>query len=65
MVFFEGDIEDDQVLKKSIGKFDFVIMSDLLCHSRNISKLLRNVAKICRDDTRIVISYHSPLWNFS
>ena len=64
MVFFEGDIEDDQVLEKSIGKFDFVIMSDLLCHSRNISKLLRNVAKICRDDTRVVISYHSPLWEF-
>lgn len=64
MAFFEGDIEDDEVLKKLRGKFDFVIMSDLLCHSRDISKLLRNVTEICSDDTRVVIGYHSSLWEF-
>ncbi|MBD3391371.1 MAG: glycosyltransferase [Chitinivibrionales bacterium] len=42
--------------------FDFVILSDVLGNLLDIQQALDNVRTACSDETRIVINYHSILW---
>lgn len=56
--FRQADIETTTFEKK----FDFVILSDLLGTLLDIQQALENLRSACDDHTRVVIHYHSILW---
>lgn len=43
-------------------KFDFVIISDTIGYFEDIQKSLDQVYKLCKNDTRIIITYVNFLW---
>jgi SAM-dependent methyltransferase len=43
-------------------KFDYVVMQDLLGHLDDIWLAFRNLRKVTRPDTRVVITSYNPLW---
>ncbi len=42
--------------------FDFIVISDTLGYIEDIQELFRSILKVCTPETRIVINYHSFLW---
>ncbi len=44
-------------------KFDVVILSDALAYFEDIQQAFRELKKVCTPSTRIVLTYHSFLWN--
>jgi len=42
--------------------FDYVLMSDLLGNLLDIQQALENVRSACHDETRLIVNYHSILW---
>jgi SAM-dependent methyltransferase len=56
--FAQADIESSCFEEK----FDHVLMSDLLGDLLDIQQALNNVRTACSDDTRVVVTYHSILW---
>jgi SAM-dependent methyltransferase len=44
-------------------KFDFVILSDAVGYFEDIQQAFRELKKVCSPSTRIIITYHSFLWN--
>lgn len=56
--FVQADIEDTDFCEK----FDFVLLSDLLGDLLDIQRALDNVRTACTEATRVVISYHSIVW---
>ena len=44
-------------------KFDYVILSDAVGYFEDIQKAFRELERVCTPATRIVITYHSFLWN--
>jgi len=47
----------------SIGeKFDFVLLSDTVGWIEDIETVFGRLHSVCHPDTRIVLSYHAPLW---
>ncbi len=43
-------------------KFDFIILSDLVCYLEDCQETLTNLHKWCHKNTRLVISYHAWHW---
>ena len=56
--FFQSDIETTTFDRK----FDFIVLSDLLGMLLDIQQALENIRSACDEHTRIVIHYHSILW---
>jgi SAM-dependent methyltransferase len=56
--FFQADIEQTRFDES----FDFVVMSDLLGDLLDIQQALENVRSACTGETRVIITYHSILW---
>lgn len=56
--FRTGDIEALDVEEK----FDFVVMQDLLGHLDDIWLAFRNLHKVTKAETRVVITAYNPLW---
>ena len=46
----------------SEGKFDFIIISDTIGYFHDIQKSLESIHSFCKPETRVIISYFSPLW---
>ena len=60
--FVEADIEK---LSKTIGsetKFDFVIICDTIGYLEDITDTLDSLHCFFNEDTRLIVSYYSPLW---
>ena len=60
--FIEADIEK---LPKNIGnktKFDFVIICDTIGYLEDITDALDSFHHFFTEDTRLIVSYYSPLW---
>ncbi len=60
--FIEADIEQ---LPKNISnktKFDFVIICDTIGYLEDITDTLDSLHHFFKEDTRLIISYYSPLW---
>jgi SAM-dependent methyltransferase len=55
-------VQDDVERMSLKEKFDYVIISDTLGYLEDIQKAFQQVRKICHSDTRIVVTYHSFLW---
>jgi len=55
-------VQDDVETMSLKEKFDQVIICDTLGYLEDIQKAFQQVRKICHPDTRIIVTYHSFLW---
>ena len=60
--FIEADIEKLPVNLSNKIKFDFVIICDTIGYLEDITETLENLHQFFNEDTRLIISYYSPLW---
>ena len=61
--FRVGDVESLKELKLTTeGPFDFIILSDTLGFLDDCQAMLDQLHDLCDEDTRIVVSYYSHLW---
>ena len=60
--FFCSDIISFRKKFISPTKFDFIIISDTIGYFNDIQKTLESIHDFCKPETRIVISYFSPIW---
>jgi SAM-dependent methyltransferase len=56
--FEQGDVEE----RDFDETFGFVVMSDLLGDLLDIQRSLDNVRSACDEETRVIVTYHSVLW---
>jgi len=56
--FLEADVESVTFTEK----FDYIVLSDLLGNLLDIQQALENLRSACHEETRLVINYHSILW---
>jgi SAM-dependent methyltransferase len=62
LTFVLGDAEDPATLASIQGPFDYVVIADTIGMFEDIDGTLRLVHQLCAPSTRIIISYHSHLW---
>ena len=43
-------------------RFDLIILSNIIGYVENILLLLKQLHKICRERTKIIVTYHNYLW---
>ena len=60
--FAVGDIEDEAVIARIEGPFDYIILSDTIGMLDDIETALRQLQPLCGPDTRLIIAYYSHLW---
>ena len=60
--FVEADIEDAEAMEAVTGTFDYILLSDTIGSLDDCQRTLGALHRLCRRDTRIVISYYSYLW---
>ena len=60
--FYVGDINESSKLFKDEKKFDYIIITDTIGYFQDVQKTLELLHTYCSEETRIVISYFSPLW---
>ena len=58
LCFIQGDAES---LPFKAG-FDFILLSDLAGHLRDIQQTFSAIRDICHDHTRVIINYYNFLW---
>ncbi len=58
LCFIQGDAES---LPFKAG-FDFILLSDLAGHLRDIQQAFSAIRDICHDHTRVIINYYNFLW---
>jgi len=61
--FYCNDIISDNKKLLSEGKFDFILISDTIGYFHDIQKYLESIHFFCKPETRIIISYFSPIWH--
>lgn len=63
--FMVGDIEDAGLVAKLAdkGPFDFIVLGDTMGFLVDCQATLEFLHLLCNRDTRIVIAYHSNLWD--
>lgn len=59
--FVQGDAHD---LSSIEGPFDAIIFSDTLNDLWDVQAALEQAAKLCLPSTRVIINFHSGLWQF-
>jgi SAM-dependent methyltransferase len=60
--FTLGDIEDPAVLAGLKGPFDYIVLHDTIGWLDDCQTTLTNLHALCHRDTRIVVVYHSKIW---
>jgi SAM-dependent methyltransferase len=60
--FRVADFEGGGALEALDEKFDFVLLPDTVGWIDDIETVLGRLHAVCHPDTRVVLSYHSPLW---
>lgn len=58
LTFYQQDAETIELKEK----FDYIIISDTLGYLADIQRVFNRVRHICTPETRIIINYHSFLW---
>ncbi len=61
--FIHGDILKIKTLIKDKTKFDYIILSDTVGYLQDIQTTLEQLHFFCNKNTRIILSYYSPLWS--
>ena len=62
MTFIRADVEHLEEAPALDGKFDTIILSDTIGLLDDCLETLRGLHRYCEPHTRIVISYHSRMW---
>ncbi|MBT6276294.1 MAG: glycosyltransferase [Chromatiales bacterium] len=62
LTFVCGDCELATTLDGVEGPFDYIIMSDTIGALDDCQSTLQLLHRFCTRDTRLVVSYYSPLW---
>lgn len=57
-----GDIEDAEFVATLPGAFDYIVLSDTIGLLDDIGTALERLHALCTPETRLVIAYHSQLW---
>ena len=57
-----GDVEDPALIASLEGPFDYIVMSDTIGLLDDLEKALAQLHPLCNAETRLVIAYHSHLW---
>tara|TARA_X000000950_G_scaffold287817_1_gene401808 strand:- start:592 stop:2034 length:1443 start_codon:yes stop_codon:yes gene_type:complete len=60
--FFEADIENIPDIVAKSGPFDFILLCDTVGYLEDIQKALEKIHLLFNKNTRLIISYYSPLW---
>ncbi|MBN42819.1 MAG: glycosyl transferase [Alphaproteobacteria bacterium] len=60
--FIEADLQDPATLSRLTGVFDYVIVPDTLGFLYDCEAFMDQLKSVCGDQTRIVITYFSHLW---
>ena len=60
--FIEADVEDQAALGSLKCTFDYILLSDTIGSLDDCQRTLALLHRVCRRDTRVVISYYSYLW---
>lgn len=60
--FRTGDIEDPALLEGLDGPFDVILLSDTTGVLEDVEEAFRRLHGLCDRDTRIIVAYHSRLW---
>lgn len=60
--FIEADLQDPATLSGLGDDFDYVVIPDTLGFLYDCEAFMDQLAPVCRDHTRIVITYFSHLW---
>jgi hypothetical protein len=60
--FIEGDFEHPDILNKTEGPFDFIIISGALGMVNDCQNLFNQLHKLSDRDTKLIISYQSWFW---
>lgn len=60
--FAVGDVEDEALIDRIEGPFDYIVMSDTIGMLDDIETALRRLQPLCGPDTRVIIAYYSHLW---
>ncbi len=60
--FVQGDIEDQAFIASLDGPFDVIVLSDTIGFLGDCVDTLRSLHQLCGPDTRLVVAYHSHLW---
>ncbi len=55
-------VQDDCETMSLKEKFDYIVISDTLGYLEDIQKAFQQVRQACHADTRLLITYHSFLW---
>jgi len=59
LYFKTADIEDMEIEET----FDYVILSDTIVYFEDIQKAFERMRLACTDSTRLIITFHNPIWN--
>ena len=62
LVFVEGDIEDDEIIKSLPGPFDIIVIADTLGALDDCQGLFEKLHRHCTRETRVVTAYFSHFW---
>ncbi len=60
--FAIGDVESPETIARIEGRFDYVILSDLIGALDDCEATLRLLHRVCTRQTRLIVAYYSPLW---
>ena len=61
--FITGDIEDPEVISTLEGKFDIILLSDVISLLEDCQQTLAQLQSLCTAESRIIISYYSQMWD--
>lgn len=62
LTFIQGDVEALDDIPGLDAPFDIIIMSDTLGALDDCLETLRGLHRLCAPDTRIIVVYHSRMW---
>ncbi|MBI5899433.1 MAG: glycosyltransferase [Rhodocyclales bacterium] len=60
--FFQGDIENPDVLSGVHGQFDVIVLSDTIGYLDDCAQTLESLHRFCTPDTRLVVAYFGWFW---
>jgi len=60
--FAIGDVEAPETIERIEGRFDYIILSDLIGALDDCEATLRLLHRVCTRRTRLIVAYYSPLW---
>ena len=60
--FLHGDVENVADIAGLDGTFDFIVMSHTVGALDDCWATFKSLHRYCTDETRIVVTYHAPLW---